>query len=704
MQIIIATLLIWLFPGFLACGALFPSEDELRPTERLSFSILLSLAIVALLGLLLAVLGIFTVIGVWVGVSASVFLFGSLAVIRRFEVIKILHVGAKALLSWNAILFTAAFMLTMGLFVFWASQTQYAIASSAWYYFKQAMDIIRAGMVPGTTIEYGWPMYFVTNKIGFNLITAAFTLMTGLADDPRAAMYVMWPLIGLTGVIGAWTFLRRQLRPFYAMIAFVGLGWTELVAGKMSSYRAEAFGIALLFITLHIIHRAFAEPESFRWAALAGIALGLLGTSHGVPALVCVFWYASLVVSALLYERAVFFQRVPHMAFTTMLTVLIVFGTFSLVGGGQVTNQEAVLGSESYDLSQADDPTQEWLLLVGGFGLQEATASRVQAVSGFWGHFYVSPANILSTAIKEITLPLGQNGVVQTFIIVVAWWVIFLGRRRTDFFSPALVFLTAILMLWALYFSYHYDTNLPAVHPLKREMPYLQLVGVLILGGAIDRLDQLIRGFVLPSKDDLPDRDLGGGTLGKVSSKLLSSGFFYRNVRWGILALAPLIGVIWIGFFGYNWLGSLHRTFTSEWTVSDISVEALAWLAENTLEGSVIATNVRTTGQFDLLAERASLAEGRAPYLQPENLARSFEMLVDLYKFFEDPENEVDTLERLDPDYVVFVRKNNVIGDRFAGWETRLPTLRERSVLEEQVRFGEEDEIVIYEVVPLPDE
>jgi hypothetical protein len=136
---------------------------------------------------------------------------------------------------------------------------------------------------------------------------------------------------------------------------------------------------------------------------------------------------------------------------------------------------------------------------------------------------------------------------------------------------------------------------------------------------------------------------------------------------------------------------------TSDYLFSDPAFEALTWLAENAPKGSVIATNVRTAGEFELLAECASMAEGTEPNLQPDNLARSPAILDDLYAFFEDPENEVDILERLDPDYVVFVRQDNVLGERFAGQQTRIPVLRERLMLKEQIRFGEV--IVIYEVV-----
>jgi hypothetical protein len=157
--------------------------------------------------------------------------------------------------------------------------------------------------------------------------------------------------------------------------------------------------------------------------------------------------------------------------------------------------------------------------------------------------------------------------------------------------------------------------------------------------------------------------------------------------------------------FGGLSLYEFIQVTTPELAVPDPALEALAWLTENTPEGSVIATNVRMTRQLDLVPGRVILAQENPLYLSQRKMpVRSPEIIEDLYEFFEDPRNEVDNLVRIDPDYVVFVRQDDVLGERFAGWETRLPTLRERLMLEERVRFGEEDEIVIYEVVSPPDE
>lgn len=148
------------------------------------------------------------------------------------------------------------------------------------------MSIVRAESIPESTIEYGTSMYFITNEIGINLLTAQGIHLAPDASHTTIMLAIQF-IIALIALVGAWAFLRNFMNPVWVSFVIINLSWLRHINFKLGLYRAESAGIAIFFISLLCIHKSF-EGRKIVWAGLTGIGIGLTSIIHGVPGLILI--------------------------------------------------------------------------------------------------------------------------------------------------------------------------------------------------------------------------------------------------------------------------------------------------------------------------------------------------------------------------------------------------------------------------------
>lgn len=187
--------------------------------------------------------------------------------------------------------------------------------------------------------------------------------------------------------------------------------------------------------------------------------------------------------------------------------------------------------------------------------------------------------------------------------------------RRRAFYIWAV---GAMIYCMGLAFSYRYDTYLPAMHPPRREFPYIQILCVFLFGMLFDQL--LTRA---------------SERFGEKVARFLGLAFIVSMVAPPAYADAMELKT----------LGQVEQADHI------LGISALQWVGSNVASNSRIMTDGSSDGVCSLLSGSRCLVEGRAPYFQPRNMDQALYILGKTHEYFRTSDPAI--LDELEVDYVI---------------------------------------------------
>ena len=718
-MVIIAPIFFWLLPGFALSLLLFPRWEQVGFIGGSAIAFGLGFAASIAIGIGLTTFHQFNAASLWIAFILLDSILGVLIWRKRQIIRPTFSYDVQVIIALCITL-----MATLIPFTIWSATTEYHGRASGVGYYAQALEIVRSETVPLEVYDYGQPMYTITNKIGHNMTTAIWIEMGNVTNHFRLMLVFQTAMI-LAAITSLSAFLANfQLHPLIISFAIIVIAWLRHFSFKMSAYRAEAMGIALFFLALYAFHNAFRYPKNRQWSVIAGVTLGITALVHGVPGLVAVMWYTALTGAMFISEKwDTFRQRIPNMALTTVITGVLVFGVFILVGQGRIANQESVLGSQSFELDAvAGDPTHVFRAIISGLSVEEVAAQDLS----YSDRFFIHPEVIRDDLLNEMTSFFFETRLNQTIgliFIVISLASLWKTRTQNEMFPLAIIFFISILLAMGLFFSYQYDTRVLAEHPLRREFPYVEMMVIVLFALAINQLFTLrlslpINSMLMMSlivvgvwviydnharydrwsatywittsiilsliiliiprlrKRLLPWLPFGLAILTAIlyhyrQREFISIDVIYIALAAGILSaiavqdknnrIAGIIAQVAIFVFiiisaGFNRMEVRYRSIV----LSSDGYEAMQFIVNDTQDQPRIASNARTVGTFNVFLGQTALTEGRAPYLQPDNLNTALEVLQDWQHFFQCPTQNI--LLKYDVDYLIYTLRGESVG------------------------------------------
>ncbi|MCP3973389.1 MAG: hypothetical protein GY720_02720 [bacterium] len=643
--VIIIVAAIHLIPGW-AVAANIPLLRELRPlSARLATAVALSIAQMMLLGMGLIAIGAATPTVIVVG---NVAVTSVLAVTARTALRRDFAIGVAAVRAYRFEWPSVAVLWVLSVVV--ASYVLIALGDlparvSSWGYAADLDEILTAGGLPATTVEYGETIDFVATKVGGFAWLAAVGVMSGLDSLSSVRFLSLAPLFG--ALVAAWAIFRTFLGRLGAAAGIVlffhqtGLG---LVLGeKLRVLTLEGAGITLALLAVWAVVAADQQSKpQLHWLAAGMVALA--GFTHGVVALVVVVFVACYQLARIILRKLSWRQIARNAVILGVVPALLIFGGLRLLFPAPGF---AVSGGE-FELVDGDgDPTRALYDILQGRSIDNVSAPESPTAKDYLNRFF-SRAFVDSSVLPTSNRAVMALGVVA---LVAASWL--LKRRQAAL--TVLLFLVALMGV-ALAFSYRYELFIYTSNPLRRHFAY---AGVALMG------------LLLVAVSGIRWRPSRGSNTIKVA---LSIGLA-AGVSWALATKAD------------SWASN---------GLSGHDEAALEWLRSSTPPDAQILTNVRTTGSFALLAERSSLTEGDAVYTFPERLTIALDVLNSAQGWFENPSHAY--LEANGVDYVVVAvgRPFPMAGNAYAPI-TSLELFNAQTYLELESRNAS---IAIYSVTP----
>lgn len=635
LKVFAGIVLLWILPGFLVLG----HPRALRKVRSLPQQVLLWVAMSVLLdtaaGYALLFLRSFTEKWVWAAVLAINAGCAMVFVWRRKR--------AGSLLPWEELDRRALALLAGTLAVIMAPRVVIALGPhpiplepDSWVYLLDSTRLISQQHVPERVYQWGTYSPFPADKLGFQIFTAMFMLVTG--QGYFAVMSAMTLLYTLVAALGVWMWTREYLTaPFASVVTllvfFDGRVGYGLFANRFGEefFRSEAFAIMLGVIALWLTARAVRKQDRRQWW-MVPLLLILMANVHAVPALV-----TAILIVLTFAANWIVHRRFPRRE----VLLLIIIGGISLLGTGALYGLlsgsplpgflTTVSDTDAYQEYGELDPTYQLRLRFEG----RETGPYLYIRPKEHGRFYEPPGR-LGALLLQRAFPAG----VQSSMCYIALAVFLFAGLLLSFTakpSPSLrevsvisLLLYAAVYALALLFSLRYETYSQALHPVMREYPYAGL-GTLLLGGALAEAGW---SFI---------RERLGSTRGPVSVAYALGG----------VALALFLA-----------LPSARDILAAPRVRADITwegVAALEWIRDNTPQDAVLLTNLRTAGSVELLAERLNVMEGRGVYLNPALLKRAFAIMDGAQCFYHDPYC-TDIVEEYGVDIIVWAPQKT-IGD-----------------------------------------
>ncbi|MDH5673270.1 MAG: hypothetical protein OEZ06_14040 [Myxococcales bacterium] len=616
-------LLIFGTPGYLLAAAAFPDDDEFRPTERLLMVALLGVVAMVLLSTGLIAWPDANAFGgnaLWIAWTLLCAGAGWSCWKSGFEHRRWLGKATDSLRSGSALGFLALIIAVIVAHALRAQREPWLYPPVSYYYLRDIVAIVEQGSVPTTMWEYGTPMEFETNKIGWYLTVAAWLAMTGQTAHHQLTLW-LWVFVVLAGTaLGVFVYLRSLTKSALAATfgSFLVLALPRTVS-KLSALRGECFGILLLFPTLWLLSRALrAERHRGRWVAVTALSVALLLASHLVPAVIAALTFGGVLLSHVIRQPRSTLRRVPWLLLAAGGGLLIVQGMWAAGGKSPLHGQGGVSSPTEIRPYLGYDPTQAFRQLARGRRL-DSKVPRYQPAEDV--EFFVPPAEVAGELRRWFSLPIGFWPEGKLYgLLPVALLLLCLRSRHQDLadHSLALLLTASSLLAMGLFFSYRYHTYLPAFHPERREFAYLQL---------------LTACWTAP---------------------LVDAGLDWAQKRHQKFAWTGLLAALLV-FAAFSSAAAARHEFSNLGRGMRPTTEhgraALAWLQTNTPADSLIMPDGSSDGVFAVLAKRRSLTEGRAPYFQPANLLRANATLRASMHFFWKPSEPV--LRYFGVDYVI---------------------------------------------------
>jgi len=627
--------LLVLVPGLGATLAVFKGGQARLPTQ---FACVFGLGFVTLAswGFLLILLRMFNPISLWAGLAVLTLAFYVIG-LRRSGLTE----RASALrdeFRENGFV-NAIGLIAVAVFAFGMTRGQSALlnfgVANPFRYWSDGLEIADAGQVPSETLQWGQLFAPTVSKLSFNALNGAFSF---LSDNPLEVMAPALILILVGCAFAGWAFGRelglRYTAPLLVILAGPGTQVFKhsLLTSPQRWYAGETFARLALVTGLVLALNALRNKGRPVVAVAAGVALGVAGTTHLIP--------AGLGIGFLCFYA--FFLMVSERRFRDVLTVgLVAGGIFSLfvlsgllLSGGDAAFDAVDREREIDTQGGTFDPTRFLSSGVVDQPEEVQPASRVEMNDGW----YDLPGTIFEDYIVA-SMTRNVDGSMPAIIFIavglVAVLLLFLAPRSLRPIAIAGFAMWASLLIVAIFMSSSYDTYVPGSFAQRRLWSYATffplVVGVALLETALQLLTKV--------KSWIP------------------------TVIAGVIVCVALVGA------RPTPVGRSVRKAGAD------SVRAMNWVSENLPCDARLMANQRTGGTFQGMTGRVAVTEGMAPYLRPEMLTDVIDLLLDSRAFFEDPATNEFVLNDYGIDYVLVAKKNSLF-DRKPPLLGRFPTER----------------------------
>jgi hypothetical protein len=499
-------------------------------------------------------------------------------------------------------------------------------SEAAWRYWADGLEILRAGRVPPTTLQWGMDLPTTVSKVVLNSFEAGIASVA-----PHGAAQTMTALVwlGAVGLFAALLALGRALGlgplsvglPAVLLVAPAALPLNSEFAEDTGTYRVETLG-RMLAVCATVVAVAIVRGRAGRVeAVVAGLLLGSAAGTHLIPVAVLglfALWYAVAAV-ALGRARRRRAARVARAAGIAALVTLAVWLAALGASGGDLGFQRA-RGSGGYPGFPATlDPTKTF---------EVVKASHPRGRRSGWA---IRPSQIgtvaVSSVFNEVQITTPRRDFAGLALLAAASAAVLVRRRRA--LGPAVVaaWATAVVLVGVgLYFSHRYRTFVPATFGPRRLFEYGVLLAVLTA--------VVVANAALREAAARLGRDRG------------------RTLRRAAAVAAAVVAVAIAASVSPRPASPLEAR----------GLQLMQTLARTVPCDARMLVNVRTAGSFEVLAGRTSVDEGMAPYLRPSVLRRVLPVELGAKAFFKDPLANRAFIDRERIDVVVAVGESKVGG------------------------------------------
>lgn len=578
-----------------------PNRAAHREGDLLAAVVLVAATVV--LGLLaLARLGAISLVSVWLIAAGA--LVGSVFVLRRQAVESaplstISQMRTGLLFAGGVVIIAAPALWT----IFGRLDSLNRI--SAWFYWQQIQQFISVGGFSGSSFEWGVVTAAFEHHLAFTALGAATAEASGAASSLAGAQAIRI-VAGLAMPGSAYLAVRSWRGGRWAAVgAALLVAAISVTATKPIGFVPEGLGHILAMLTVGLVYPALIERSR---AAQAALLVGMVATTqvHGIAA---TFLY--LVVAAALLA----FVALPDTGRSSRVRLVFALGALSIIGALLVGQTLGARASDAAILSDAaeldadgSDPTWEFVLWANTRGrLSEAELATTPPDNG----------------------ELLRNSFTRVFIRADGWWIeagFFLALAAAGVYGaarhgnrslfPLLTALLAVLfvVIAGAALSLPYDTYVPRRTGLQR-LVQLWPISAAVLGPLlVDRLRK-------------------------------------KEPLTALLTAAVLLWLVAAGG-----VTSLNRNHATREQVRELAALPVP-------DGALILTNGWTQGAIaGMTSGGIGLLDGQAPYLNPELLPLSLEMLADIREFFIRPRGNSDIPGKYGADFVLVAQRSNAFG------------------------------------------
>ena len=366
-------------------------------------------------------------------------------------------------------------------------------SEAAWRYWGDGLEILRAGGVPASTLQWGIHIPTTVSKVVLNSFEAGVVSVA-----PNGALLTMAAVVWLGGV-GLFAALLALGRAVGLRVLAVGVPALVLAVPASAPinaeftqdadvYRVETLGRMAAVCAVVIAIGVVRGRAGLREAAVAGVLLGAAAGTHLIPVAVFgifLIWYiaASLAVNPARRHRL---ARIARAGGVTALLTVVIWLAVLAASGGDLGFQRA-RGSGGYPgFPVTLDPTKS-------FEVIKRTHPKGRRTG--WA---IPPARVgevaLASVFEDLQVTTPRRDYVGLVLLALASGLVIWRRRRSlgpvTFASWATALtLTAV----GLYFSHRYRTFVPATFGPRRLFEYGILFAVI---AGVAALSTVVRSAV----------------------------------------------------------------------------------------------------------------------------------------------------------------------------------------------------------------
>jgi hypothetical protein len=655
----VLSLFIFLLPGFLLSSIIFSRPKRVDLMERLAISVCLGLASTSLKALVLVFFKAFSgsTLGIFLAVEIAVLVAVSLK--RRVAFLEILLQAAKELSPKNTRMWVPLLAISGLTLLFSATITSnVSLGPPCLYYMSQAKLISETGTTSGKLFEWGKWRDVLWGKVLFNLFTASFI---SISKAGYIAIMKFLPIMYLfTAMLCSYLFYRQLFDIPYALsgifVTFANPFFARFFISKFLAFRGEAFAIMFLFFFFYCFLKSFFEKEKI-FTSLSVATLIVMAAWHGVVFLIALMVFVAFYPAKCLLELKISWPDIKALFKTLVVVAVGVSVVLSMAGVGHFHRRAAgsITKEERLNLYKGlYDPTWEYIAKLQGYEHRKVASGR---------SFYRPPEKIyremleLATPFSPKKLRKKNFPLIVTFILVLLIaYLLFRVDKRKRIVLLAFVIFSLGLAAMIFFFSFHYDTYIPAEHPMRREIKYISLISIMIV--------------LMFFNDCLK----------------------YKKVH----VPAVIVSLIACGYLSYATVSDIdrfkQRHYQDGTYVSHEGQELFTWMEDNLRKEPVVLSNIRTTSLY-LLSGRKGLIEGRSSYIESDLLGDALAIMDDVKDFYQRPSLKI--LKKYDVGYVIFAPQGGLGGNNIIHTPVDKKRLGSAEFLRKIKSFGT---IELYEV------